>query len=71
MPAWRLRGVILPDDEPGDVYVGGDRITFTPVPGAETAAEEARASGGRSADRASDDAEKRMNLAGFGARLGS
>ncbi|MER5647679.1 amidohydrolase family protein [Streptosporangium sp. NPDC002524] len=39
MPAWRLRGVILPDDEPGDVYIDGDRITFTPVPGAETVAD--------------------------------
>ncbi|WP_207756963.1 amidohydrolase family protein [Nonomuraea cypriaca] len=39
MPVWHLRGIILPGDEPGDVYVDGDRITFTPVPGAETIAE--------------------------------
>jgi imidazolonepropionase-like amidohydrolase len=37
--AWRLRGVILPGDEPRDVYVDGDRITFTPVTDAETVAE--------------------------------
>ncbi|MFI7611772.1 amidohydrolase family protein [Nonomuraea terrae] len=39
MPVWRLRGIILPGDEPGEVYVDGDRITFTPVAGAETVAD--------------------------------
>jgi imidazolonepropionase-like amidohydrolase len=31
-----LRGVLLPDDEERDLWVTGGRLTFTPVPGAET-----------------------------------
>jgi imidazolonepropionase-like amidohydrolase len=34
--ALHLRGVVLPDDVERDVWVVGDRLTFEPVPGAET-----------------------------------
>lgn len=37
--AWHVRGVVLPDDEVRDIYLVGDRITFTPVAGAETIAD--------------------------------
>lgn len=37
--AWHVRGVVLPDEEPRDIYVDGDRITFEPVPGAVTVAD--------------------------------
>jgi imidazolonepropionase-like amidohydrolase len=33
--SYRLRGVVLPDDEERDLYVAGDRITFEPLGGAE------------------------------------
>ena len=36
MPVWHLRGMVLPAGEQRDVYVDGDRISFTPVSGAET-----------------------------------
>ncbi|GAA5152663.1 amidohydrolase family protein [Nocardioides marinquilinus] len=38
MPALRLRGVVLPDDEQRDLYVVDGRITYEPQPGAETVA---------------------------------
>ncbi|WP_410813070.1 amidohydrolase family protein [Micromonospora sp. 067-2] len=34
--ALHVRGVLLPDDEARDLWLVGDRVTFTPVPGAET-----------------------------------
>ncbi|MDG4808339.1 amidohydrolase family protein [Micromonospora sp. WMMD1120] len=34
--ALHVRGVVLPDDEVRDLWLVGDRVTFTPVPGAET-----------------------------------
>ncbi|WP_431882124.1 amidohydrolase family protein [Micromonospora gifhornensis] len=34
--ALHVRGVLLPDDEVRDLWLVGDRITFEPVPGAET-----------------------------------
>ncbi|MBM0234066.1 amidohydrolase family protein [Micromonospora sp. STR1_7] len=34
--ALHVRGVLLPDDEVRDLWLVGDRVTFTPVPGAET-----------------------------------
>jgi len=34
--AMHLRGVVLPDDEVRDLWLIGDRVTFEPVPGAET-----------------------------------
>ncbi|MGH9247116.1 MAG: amidohydrolase family protein [Acidimicrobiales bacterium] len=34
-----VRGVVLPDDVERDVYLVGDRLTFEPVPGAETIAD--------------------------------
>src|SRR4051794_23851925 len=37
--ALHVRGVILPDDEFGDLWLVGDRVTRTPVPGAETVAD--------------------------------
>ena len=37
--ALHVRGVLLPDDEVRDPWLVGDRVTFTPVPGAETVAE--------------------------------
>lgn len=37
--AWHLRGVVLPDDEVRDLYLVGDRVTYTPVPAAETIAD--------------------------------
>jgi imidazolonepropionase-like amidohydrolase len=36
--AVHLRGVVLPDDEVRDIWLDGDRVTFEPVPGAETVA---------------------------------
>ncbi|GAA3518733.1 amidohydrolase family protein [Actinocatenispora rupis] len=33
-----VRGVLLPDDEVRDLWLVGDRVTFEPVPGAETVA---------------------------------
>jgi imidazolonepropionase-like amidohydrolase len=33
--SYRLRGVVLPDDEERGLYVAGDRITFEPLDGAE------------------------------------
>src|SRR5947208_13293111 len=33
-----VRGVLLPDDEVRDLWLDGDRVTFEPVPGAETVA---------------------------------
>jgi imidazolonepropionase-like amidohydrolase len=33
--SYRLRGVVLPDDEERDLYVAGDRISFEPLGGAE------------------------------------
>ncbi|RJL32431.1 amidohydrolase family protein [Bailinhaonella thermotolerans] len=36
--ALHVRGVVLPGDEVRDVYLVGDRVTFEPVPGAETVA---------------------------------
>jgi imidazolonepropionase-like amidohydrolase len=37
--ALHVRGVVLPDDEVRDLWLVGDRVTFTPVPGAETVAD--------------------------------
>ncbi|MGI5522885.1 amidohydrolase family protein [Micromonospora sp. CA-259024] len=34
--ALHVRAVLLPDDEVRDLWLVGDRVTFTPVPGAET-----------------------------------
>ncbi|MEV5818307.1 amidohydrolase family protein [Micromonospora harpali] len=34
--ALHVRGVLLPDDEVRDLWLVGDRVTFDPVPGAET-----------------------------------
>jgi imidazolonepropionase-like amidohydrolase len=34
--ALHLRGTVLPDGEPRDLWIDGGRISFTPVPGAET-----------------------------------
>ncbi|GAA3726099.1 amidohydrolase family protein [Plantactinospora mayteni] len=34
--ALHVRGVVLPDDEVRDLWLVGDRVTFTPVPGAVT-----------------------------------
>jgi imidazolonepropionase-like amidohydrolase len=34
--ALHVRGVLLPDDEVRDLWLVGDRVTLTPVPGAET-----------------------------------
>lgn len=34
--AWHVRGVVLPDDEVRDLWLVDDRVTFQPVPGAET-----------------------------------
>jgi imidazolonepropionase-like amidohydrolase len=36
--ALHVRGVLLPDDEVRDLWLDGDRVTFEPVPGAETVA---------------------------------
>ncbi|MGA8112499.1 MAG: amidohydrolase family protein [Actinocatenispora sp.] len=36
--ALHVRGVVLPDDEVRDLYLVGDRVTYEPVPGAETVA---------------------------------
>jgi imidazolonepropionase-like amidohydrolase len=36
--ALRVRGVVLPDDEVRDIWLDGDRVTFEPVPGAQTVA---------------------------------
>ena len=36
--ALHVRGVVLPDDEVRDIWLDGDRVTFEPVPGAETVA---------------------------------
>lgn len=36
--ALHVRGVVLPDDEVRDLYLVGDRLTFEPVPGAQTVA---------------------------------
>ncbi|MGH3662391.1 MAG: amidohydrolase family protein [Micromonosporaceae bacterium] len=37
--ALHVRGVLLPDDEVRDIYLVGDRVSFEPVPGAETIAD--------------------------------
>lgn len=37
--AWHVHGVLLPDDEVRDIWLVGDRVTFEPVPGAETIAD--------------------------------
>lgn len=37
--AMHVRGVLLPDDEVRDLWLVGDRVTFTPVPEAETIAD--------------------------------
>ncbi|NLU79594.1 amidohydrolase family protein [Micromonospora sp. HNM0581] len=37
--ALHVRGVLLPDDEVRDLWLVGDRVTFDPVPGAETVAD--------------------------------
>src|ERR687895_2896234 len=37
--ALHVRGVVLPDDEVRDLWLVGDRVTLTPVPGAETIAD--------------------------------
>ncbi|MER7332509.1 MULTISPECIES: amidohydrolase family protein [unclassified Micromonospora] len=37
--ALHVRGVLLPDDEVRDLWLVGDRVTFEPVPGAETIAD--------------------------------
>jgi imidazolonepropionase-like amidohydrolase len=37
--ALHVRGVVLPDDEVRDLWLVGDRVTFTPVPGAQTIAD--------------------------------
>lgn len=34
--AYHVRGVVLPDEQVRDLYLVGDRVTFEPVPGAET-----------------------------------
>ncbi|HEX5542146.1 MAG TPA: amidohydrolase family protein [Micromonospora sp.] len=34
--AWHIRGVVLPDDEVRDLWLVGDRVSTTPVPGATT-----------------------------------
>ena len=34
--ALHVRGVLLPDDEVRDLWLDGDRVTFDPVPGADT-----------------------------------
>jgi imidazolonepropionase-like amidohydrolase len=34
--ALHVRGVVLPDDEVRDLWLDGDRVTFEPVPGAQT-----------------------------------
>ena len=39
MSALRVRGPVLPDGEPRDLYVVGGRVTYEPQPGAETVAE--------------------------------
>ena len=36
--ALHVRGVLLPDDEVRELWLDGDRVTFEPVPGAETVA---------------------------------
>lgn len=38
-PVWRVRGVVLPDGEPRDLYLVGDRITLEPARGAYTLAD--------------------------------
>lgn len=37
--ALHIRGVVLPDDETRDLWLEGDRISFTPIPGAVTVAD--------------------------------
>ncbi|HEX6498932.1 MAG TPA: amidohydrolase family protein [Micromonosporaceae bacterium] len=37
--ALHVRGVLLPDDEVRDLWLVGDRVTFTPVPDAQTVAD--------------------------------
>ncbi|MDO3700671.1 amidohydrolase family protein [Micromonospora sp. C28SCA-DRY-2] len=37
--ALHVRGVLLPDDEVRDIWLVGDRVTFEPVPGAQTIAD--------------------------------
>jgi imidazolonepropionase-like amidohydrolase len=34
--AWHVRGAVLPDDEVRDLWLVGDRVTYEPVPGAQT-----------------------------------
>src|SRR2546429_7581081 len=38
--ALHVRGVVLPDDEVRDIWLDGDRVTFDPVPDADTVARE-------------------------------
>jgi imidazolonepropionase-like amidohydrolase len=38
-PVWRVRGVLLPDDEVHDLYLVGDRVTLQPQRGAQTLTE--------------------------------
>ncbi len=38
--ALHVRGVVLPDDEVRDIWIVGDHVTFSPVPGAQTIATE-------------------------------
>jgi imidazolonepropionase-like amidohydrolase len=37
--ALHLRGVLLPDDQERDLWLDGDRVSFDPVPGAQTIAD--------------------------------
>ena len=37
--ALHVRGVVLPDDEVRDLWLDGDRVSFEPVPGAQTVAD--------------------------------
>lgn len=37
--AWHVRGVVLPEDEVRDLWLDGDRVSLSPVPGAVTLAE--------------------------------
>jgi imidazolonepropionase-like amidohydrolase len=37
--ALHVRGIVIPDDEVRDLWLVGDRVTLTPVPGAETVAD--------------------------------
>jgi len=37
--AWHVRGVVLPDDEVRDLWLIDDRVSLSPVPGAQTVAD--------------------------------